>query len=106
VGGVVTGSRLADVIAHGNRCSWPYPDSYITCADGYRLSIVAGRHTRCEPTSPLYTSVEVGFPSSRPEPWTAWEEYCESPDNPTGTVYSYVPVRLVRALIESHGGEV
>ena len=32
--------------------------------------------------------------------------YCEIPETPTETVYGYVPVGIVEALIESHGGMV
>ncbi len=65
-----------------------------------------------------YSAVEVGFPSDQPEPWDcphggdctgdggAWECYAETRSVPTGTVYAYVPVGMVRALVASHGGEV
>ena len=64
-----------------------------------------------------YSHVEVGMPTARPEPWECphldeyqhnglhWECYAEDRNNPTGTVYGYVPVDMVRALIASHGGE-
>ena len=73
---------------------------------------------------PPYKSVECGYPSEPPEPWhcTAWHEgydrhedhqvcdgweaYSDDPDSGTGGIFAYVPVELVRALIESHGGEV
>ena len=51
-----------------------------------------------------YTHVEVGFPSAKPEPWTDWETYSDGGE-PTETVYGYVPVEMVTALVESHGGE-
>lgn len=53
-----------------------------------------------------YTHVEVGFPSEVPEPWEIWSEFVEDPESPTSTVYAYVPVEDVRALVELHGGEV
>jgi hypothetical protein len=31
-------------------------------------------------------------------------EYAEDPDNPTNTVYGFVPIELVEQLIENHGG--
>lgn len=96
----------------------------ITCADGFSLSVIAGRGNYCTPRPSIlpgalyagledvpsdypgpYTEVEVGFPSARPEPWAAWGKYAESPEDPTQTVYAYVPVDTVHALIESHGGE-
>lgn len=109
---------LEAIIAHGNRDAdyrSTRPNS-ITCKDGFRLSVIAGNGTYCDPRPDWfngvpadyagpYTHVEVGFPSERPEPWADWVEWCESPDNPTGTVYGQVPVDAVRALIDSHGGE-
>ena len=96
----------------------------ITCADGFSLSVIAGPGNYCSPRPALlpnlpadlandapadypgpYTAVEVGFPSARPEPWADWLEYVEDPDDPTATVYGYVPVETVQALIELHGGE-
>ena len=125
--------KLVDTLAHGNRGHRGYEDSLITCADGFTVSVVAGGGTYCTPRPSLctcaftpdgaktiisahtgftlhdypgpYTEVEVGFPSARPEPWEQWAEYVEDPDEPTETIYSYVPVELVEALIASHGGE-
>lgn len=89
----------------------------IICADGYRLSVVADPRANCIPNpaepwdGPLheyhgsYTHVEVGLPSSRPEPWQQWKEHAETPDRPTETIYGFVPVETVRELIEAHGGE-
>ncbi|MGW7350886.1 hypothetical protein [Streptomyces sp. NPDC054784] len=98
----------------------------ITCVDGFELSVLAGAGAYCAPRPPLfphlpysgdalsdvgadypgpYTAVEVGFPSERPEPWAAWSRYAEGADDPTETVYGYVPVDVVRELIVSHGGE-
>lgn len=54
-----------------------------------------------------FSAVEVGFPNQRPEPWGAWDEYCDDPGgDPTECVYPFVPADLVRDLIISHGGEV
>jgi len=95
------------------------PTGQINCVDGFRLSVQAGggaysvpRHhgfSAHDPGSDFegpYTHAEVGFPSQQPQPWSKWEKYCEAPSEPTETVYGYVPVELIRALIESHGGEV
>lgn len=92
--------------------------NWITCVDGFRLSVIAGMGCYCAPRPDWpfedgaaedyagpYTHVEVGFPSERPQPWDDWAEWCESPDDPTGTVYARVPVDAVRALVVSHGGE-
>lgn len=106
--------------------SWSQSPNLITCADGLRLSVIAGPGAYCTPKPELipsipaseragtvdptcggpYTHVEVGFPSDRPEPWGEWEAYAEDPDEPTNTVYPFVPIELVQELINTHGGEV
>lgn len=77
----------------------------IVCADGLRLSVQAGDTHYCSPrdmNGPYY-EVEVGFPS---QPIDALMEYAEDPKDPTGTVYGYVPVSVVDAVIKEHGGMV
>ena len=92
------------------------PSNMIHCADGFTMSVTAGDGCYCSPRPGWfdgtpetfegpYSAVEVGYPSSRPEPWGDWEQCCENPDAPTSTVYGYVPVTLVRALVAAHGGE-
>jgi hypothetical protein len=77
----------------------------IYCKDGSSLS-VQGSHTHyCTPRIDrinYYSSVEVGYPSIVPP--ANWEEYCEQWENPTDTVYGYVPVDMVEAFIQDHGG--
>lgn len=82
--------------------------SIITCADGFSLSVIAHQFTYRIPAlgDGPFTHVEVGFPSERPEPWDVWRKYADDENDPTETVYGYVPVELVRELITSHGGEV
>lgn len=93
------------------------PSNTILCVDGFSMSVIAGSGTYCAPRpgqatgTPYdyegpFAAVEVGYPSERPEPWSDWAEYCEDPGEPTNTVYGYVPVAMVRALIDLHGGEV
>ena len=123
-------SALESTIAHGNRGHYGNArGNRITCADGFSLSVIAGGGTYCsprptlcscayggEPLTPFdddvacsypgpYRTVEVGFPSERPEPWVDWVDHCEDPETPTSTVYGQVPVDVVRALVASHGGE-
>ena len=62
----------------------------VVCADGFSNA------TR-------YTHVEVGFPSEREPLLMQW---CEEMDNPTGTVYGYVPVQAVTNVLAKHGGIV
>lgn len=114
---------LEQIIAKGNRSLHPpyrAGENKIVCADGFTLSVIAGEGAYCSPRPTRflnsgmgdvaqeypgpYHEVEVGFPSSRPEPWGEWEEYAESKDDPVESVYGYVPVDLVRALVASHGG--
>lgn len=91
------------------------PSNWIVCADGFKVSVLAHAGAYCTPRPPIhhltvkdappcgpFTAVEVGFPSARPEPWSDWEERAEAPEDPIGSVYGFVPVALVRALIESH----
>lgn len=79
----------------------------IVCADGFSVSVQAGALLYSRPRDDYgpWTLVEVGYPSERPEPWHVWKLLAEDPDRPTGTVYGYVPLRLVEELIERHGGE-
>ena len=92
----------------GSSRPWPNHIPRITCTDGFDVSVQAGELLYATPRDDLgpWTHVEVGFPSERPEPWEAWAEYVEDADKPTGTVYSYVPVEMVEALIALHGGEL
>lgn len=94
--------------------------STIKCRDGFSLSVIAGWGTYCDPrpdyepnlignAPPTYegpfTMVEVGYPSRKPRPWRRWRKFAEDPKSPTGTVYAYVPVEMVRKLVARHGGE-
>lgn len=76
----------------------------VTCADGFSMSVQANFGAYCEPredNAVAYEEVEVGFPSAV-EPLL--KKWAESPDRPTDTVYGYVPVDVVRAVIQKHGG--
>jgi len=79
----------------------------VQCQDGFKMSVVAGGGTYASPREGggPYAAVEMGFPSQRPEPWAVWQELAESPETPTETVYGWVPVETIQALIELHGGE-
>jgi hypothetical protein len=75
----------------------------IECADGTTLSVQGGSTAYCEPreNNAHWTSVEVGFPSKK---LIEIMEYAEEPDNPTSSVYGYVPIELVVQAINSCGG--
>ncbi len=75
----------------------------LVCADGFTMSVQASAGHYCTPrdnTGP-YTHFEIGFPSQE-EPELM--QYAESPDEPTETVYGWVPVEVVTAVIVKHGG--
>ena len=126
--------HIARVYAEGTT-AWPIPvetweerrlalpTNTFICRDGFNFSLLAGIGAHCFPRPGLtawagyqydgeisldyagpYTGVELGFPSERPEPWEEWDEYAES-DDPL-FLYANVPERMVRALVELHGGEV
>lgn len=80
---------------------------HVRCKDGFRMSVQAGTYLYSTPREDQgpWTHVELGFPSKRPQPWEQWKSYCEDPRSPLRTVYGYVPVEMVEALIALHGGE-
>ena len=78
----------------------------VVCADGFKMSVQAHDGAYCSPridNAESYEEVEVGFPTER-EPLLM--DYCEDPDDPTGTVYGYVPTQVVVNVIAKHGGIV
>lgn len=77
----------------------------IVCEDGTTLSVQASRFHYCSPRNNIgpWEAVEVGFPSVKPP--DSWEKYAEDWTTPCETVYGRVPIELVRAFIDTHGGE-
>ena len=76
----------------------------VTCADGFRISIQASETHYCTPRidgAERYTEVEVGFPS---EAEACLMPYAEMPEDPTETVYGWVPVSIVSLVLAKHGG--
>ena len=76
----------------------------IVCEDGAKFSVQASDTHYCSPRikeAEFYYEVEVGFPSTKEE---LLMPYAEDPERPTSTVYGYVPVKIVEAVIKSHGG--
>ena len=101
------GRTDADYTNIGTSRQWAKSRERIKCADGFDLSVQAGEYLYSTPRVDAgpWTHVEVGFPSDRPEPWAEWSQYVEDEKDPTGTVYAYVPLEMVEALVASHGGE-
>ena len=82
----------------------------IECKDGFTISVQASQHHYCSPRAVItwpsfeeYKTVEVGFPS---EPEELLLKYAEDSDDPTNTVYAYVPVETVLLVIQNHGGKI
>jgi len=74
------------------------------CADGYSVSIQGGTHTHyCLPRTHVneYEAVELGYPSMADEELI---QYAENQDDPTGSVYGYVPISVIELVISKHGG--
>mgnify|MGYP003440380234 FL=1 len=80
------------------------PIPKIVCKDGFSISVQASEYAYCCPrkTSNIsYYEFECGYPSADVPTLREWKEG-DGPD--TDTVYGYVPVDVIVALIESHGG--
>ena len=78
----------------------------IICKDKFQMSVQAHEYAHCLPRkdgAESYTHVEVGFPNSAE---ALLMEYAEEPNDPTGTVYGYVPAALVYTIIVKHGGMI
>lgn len=77
--------------------------SRVECADGFTMSVQAGPTHYCEPRDEHgpYRAVEVGYPSQYEE---LLIKYAEVADDPTKTVYGYVPSKTVSLVIAKHGG--
>lgn len=90
-------SAMSRTVSH-----WQFPK--IHCVDGFTISMQCSEYHYSTPrnnTGP-YTHVELGFPSARPTEEIM--EYVEDADDPTGTVYAYVPIELVVDMLVLHGG--
>jgi hypothetical protein len=75
----------------------------IECADGFSISVQASHGAYCSPRTNVgpWSQVECGYPSAIPH---GIMEYAEDAERPLDTVYGYVPISLVDALIAEHGG--
>jgi len=76
----------------------------ISLADGESVSVQARESAYCTPRNNEgpYTCAEVGFPSVAPTGRLL--QYIEDPDDPTETVYGYVPLEIILEFINEHGG--
>lgn len=76
----------------------------IRCADGFTISIQAGETLYCAPrdNGGWWYQMEAGFPSAKPS--SEMMQYAENPDDPTQTVYGYVPIEVLQRELDLHGG--
>ena len=82
----------------------------IVCNDGFSLSVQVGYSLYSKPkkVAKRYSEVEIGYPSEHESLIEKWAEFSpfeedEKPDY-TGTVYPYVPVKIVDKVLKKHGG--
>ena len=77
----------------------------IRCADGLTFSAQASAFHYATPRDNQgpWTAVEIGFPNQVVDEFL---KYAEDSENPTDTVYGRVPVAVVEAVVEKHGGIV
>mgnify|MGYP003154152599 CR=1 FL=1 len=78
----------------------------VVCKDGFKMSVQASRINYSSPRTDdceKYTEVEVGFPSAEE---SLLMPYVEDDEDPTDTVYPYVPVSIVSLVLVKHGGMV
>ena len=77
----------------------------VVCRDGFTMSVQANHGSYCSPRDDLgpYVSVEVGYPTMVDQ---LLLPYAENKEEPTQTVYGWVPVHKIVEIILSHGGMV
>lgn len=77
----------------------------VRCADGYTVSVQAGEMWYSEPRldAGWYSKVELGYPTAVDE---ELQDYAENKRDLRGTVYGFVPVKLVDEVLTKHGGIV
>jgi len=78
----------------------------VVCAYGFSISIQAGDGKYSVPrfdSASSFTQVELGFPN-RLCPFIY--QYAEDKQDYTGSIYPYVPAKIVDTMIKGHGGIV
>ena len=76
---------------------------YVICRDGFTFSLQAGpaHYSSPKAIADYYNTFEIGYPSAEEPLWIKWQE----PGNdPTESVYGWVPNEVINAVIEKHGG--
>jgi len=80
----------------------------VVCKDNFKMSVQASENHYCNPKANgvgmSYSHVEVGFPTEKED---LLMDYIDGDYNePTDTVYSYVPASVIINVIDKHGGMV
>lgn len=76
----------------------------IVCNDGFSMSVQGSVGHYCNPRKTQdrwYKSLEIGFPSEE-EPLI--NQYSETENDRTNTVYLDVPCNIIQKVIDKHGG--
>jgi hypothetical protein len=75
----------------------------IVCNDGFSMSVQAGEALYCTPRDNHgpWDSVEIGYPSALEPLILGW---AETPEDPKGSVYGFVPISVCDAVIAMHSG--
>lgn len=77
----------------------------VKCSDGFEMSVQASKSHYCTPRDSAgpWSKVEVGFPTQRVEQFMPFIDGGPGED-PTDTVYGYVPLSTVAEVVLEHGG--
>jgi len=78
----------------------------VICQDGFSMSVQANENAYCSPRiddAEKYIAVEVGYPSDLEPLLMQW---AEDKEDPTNTVYGWVPSQQVSLVCVKHGGMV
>jgi len=76
----------------------------VECPDGYSVSIQASAHTYAIPgPNRTWLSVELGFPSAHDPLLEPYKETLGTDEPQEDSVFPYVPVSVVEALLLKHG---
>jgi len=109
-----TGKASSDVVNQFHRWqrkdtelngrSYRKPIAAAVCKDGFIVSIQASEFSYCHPrrTADIdYCSFELGFPNMDVPELAEWKD---GDGDDRQSVYGYVPVETIVALLEKHGG--
>ena len=90
----------SQIVVRNHNCIGEICYAPVVCTDGFEMSIQAGRRLRSTPSlsASSYTHVEIALEHG--------QDRLLDPYGGEGGIYSYVPARVVIALIVKHGGAV